>query len=115
VPEGIREWVMASKMKISMIAAMALVGQASAAAAAPGAVAGIATNRTALAIPADEQTRSGNQCRAADGTPIACSVTGDTQGGYFSRSWPVLLGAIAAASLGVVAAVSGKSGAPSSP
>lgn len=115
MPEGAREWVMASKMKISLIAAMALVGQASAAMADPGAAAGIATNRTALAIPADEQTRPDNQCRATDGTPIACSTTGDARGGYFSRNWPVLLGAIAAASLGVVAAVSGKSGAPSSP
>ncbi|TCM07510.1 hypothetical protein [Sphingomonas sp. PP-CC-3G-468] len=106
---------MASKMKITMIATMALIGQASTAMAAPAAVAGIATNRTALAIPAKEQTKPDNQCRAADGTSIACPIAGDARGGYLARSWPVLLGAIAAASLGVVAAVSGKSGAPSSP
>lgn len=100
---------------MAWMAALAMAGQASAAFAAPGAAAGVATNRTALAIPADQQTAPTDQCRAPDGTPIACEDTGAARGGYLGRSWPVLLGAVAAASLGIVAAVSSKSGAPASP
>ncbi len=100
---------------MAWMAALALVGQAPVAIAAPATNTGVATNRTALAIPADQQTQPVEQCRAADGTPIACKDAGVARGGYLGRSWPVLLGAIAAASLGVVAAVSSKSGAPASP
>ncbi|WP_230772506.1 hypothetical protein [Sphingomonas sp. Leaf4] len=100
---------------MAWMAAVAMAGQASAAMAAPGVTAGVATNRTALAIPAEPQSAPTGQCRAADGTPVSCDEAGAMRGGYLGRSWPVLLGAIAAASLGIVAAVSSKSGAPASP
>lgn len=100
---------------MAWMAAVAMIAQTPAAMAAPGATTGVATNRTALAIPAEQQTAPTGECRAADGTPIACEEGGAARGGYLSRSWPVLLGAIAAASLGIVAAVSSKSGAPASP